>query len=85
MAEAKAEIEKHLAILDKQLAGKTYLVAEQFSLAEVCYMPFLDFLPLMEITPPTAVAVWSERLLARRSAVATSPREVISRPMRYRP
>jgi glutathione S-transferase len=46
IAEAKAEIEKHLAILDKQLAGKTYLVAEQFSLAEVCYMPFLDFLPL---------------------------------------
>jgi glutathione S-transferase len=73
MAEAKAEIEKHLAILDKQLAGRTYLVAEQFSLAEVCYMPFLDFLPLMEITPPTAVAVWSERLLARRSAVATRP------------
>ena len=73
MAEAKAEIEKHLAILDKQLAGKTYLVAQQFSLAEVCYMPFLDFLPLMEITPPTAVAVWSERLLARRSAVATRP------------
>ena len=73
MAEAKAEIEKHLAILDKQLAGKTYLVAEQFSLAEVCYMPFLDFLPLMEITPPTAVAVWSERLLARRSAVTTRP------------
>jgi glutathione S-transferase len=26
--EAKAEIEKHFAILDKQLAGKTYLVAE---------------------------------------------------------
>jgi glutathione S-transferase len=25
-----------LAILDKQLAGKTYLVAERFSLAEVC-------------------------------------------------
>jgi glutathione S-transferase len=73
IAEAKAEIEKHLAILDKQLAGKTYLVAEQFSLAEVCYMPFLDFLPLMEITPPNAVAVWSERMLARRSAVATRP------------
>jgi glutathione S-transferase len=73
MAEAKAEIEIHLAILDKQLAGKTYLVAEQFSLAEVCYMPFLDFLPLMEITPPTAVAVWSERLLARRSAVTSRP------------
>ena len=30
MAEAKAEIEKHLAILDKHLADKTYLVGEQF-------------------------------------------------------
>jgi glutathione S-transferase len=73
MAEAKAEIEKHLAILDKQLAGKTYLVAEQFSLAEVSYMPFLDFLPLMEIAPPSAVGAWSTRLLARQSAQATRP------------
>ncbi len=67
------EIEKHLATLDKHLAGKTYLVADQFSLADVCYMPFLDFLPLMEITPPTAVAAWSQRLLARPSAAATRP------------
>jgi len=73
MAEAKAEIEKHLLILDKHLDGKTYLVAEQFSLAEVSYMPFLDFLPLMEIGPPPAVASWSQRLLARPSAVATRP------------
>jgi glutathione S-transferase len=73
MAEAKAEIEKHLAILDQHLAAKTYLVAEQFSLADVCYMPFLEFLPLMEITPPIAVAAWSERLLSRPSAVATRP------------
>ncbi len=73
IADAKAEIEKHFAILDKQLAGKTYLVAEQFSLAEVCYIPFLEFLPLMEITPPGAVAAWSARLLARPSAVSTRP------------
>ena len=73
IAEAKAEIEKHLAILDKHLSGKTYLVAEQFSLADVCYMPFLEFLPLMEIAPPTAVAAWSQRLLARPSAAATRP------------
>ena len=43
MAKAKAEIEKHLQILDKHLYGKTYLVAEQFSLAEVCCMPFPGF------------------------------------------
>ncbi|HXD13009.1 MAG TPA: glutathione S-transferase family protein [Xanthobacteraceae bacterium] len=73
MAEAKSEIEKHFAILDKHLAGKTYLVGEQFSLAEACYVPFLEFLPLMEIAPPSAVAEWSGRLLKRPSAVSTRP------------
>jgi len=73
IAEAKTEIEKHLAILDRQLAGKTYLVAEQFSLADLCYVPFLEFLPLMEITPPPAVASWRDRLLARPSALETKP------------
>ena len=68
-----AEIEKHLAILEKHLAGKNYLVAEQFSLADVCYAPFLEFLPLMEITPSPTIAAWSERLLARPSMVATMP------------
>jgi glutathione S-transferase len=52
---------------------QAYLVAEQFSLAEVCYISFLDFLPLMEIAPPSAVAAWSTRVLARQSAQATRP------------
>ena len=43
------------------------------SLADVCCMPFLEFLPLMEIAPPPAVAAWSQRLLARPSAAATRP------------
>jgi glutathione S-transferase len=73
IADAKTEIEKHLAILDRQLAGKTYLVAEQFSLADLCYVPFLEFLPLMEITPPPAVASWRDRLLARPSSLETKP------------
>ena len=73
MADAKVEIEKHLVILDKHLTGKTYLVAEQFSLADVCYIPFLEFLLLMEIVPPSAVETWSARLLARPSSVATRP------------
>ena len=64
MAEAKAEIERHLAILDQQLAGKTYLIAEQFTLADICYLPFLEFL---------AVAPWRDRLLARPSAAETKP------------
>ena len=73
MAEAKGEIEKHLAILEPQLAGKSYLVAEQFTLADLCYIPFLEFLPLMEIAPPPAVAAWTERLLSRPTAKDTRP------------
>ena len=73
IAAAKTEIEGHLAILERQLAGKQYLVAEQFTHADLCYLPFLEFLPLMEIAPPSAVAAWRERLLARPSARATKP------------
>lgn len=74
IAQAKAEIEKHLDILERiYLKGKTWLVAEQFTLAEICYAPFLEFLPLMEITPGPAVAAWSERMLSRPSALSTKP------------
>jgi glutathione S-transferase len=73
MADAKSQIERHLAILEGALAGKTYLVAEQFTLADICYAPFLEFLPLMEIAPPPAIAAWSKRLSSRPSVAATKP------------
>lgn len=73
MAQAKKEIEKHLAILDTQLAGKPYLVNEAYSLAEVCYTPFIDFFALMEVQPPANVAAWTKRVLERPSAVQTKP------------
>src|SRR5262245_34754110 len=73
MAQAKKEIEKHLAILDTQLAGKSYLVNEAYSLAEVCYTPFIDFFPLMEVELPANVAAWTKRVLERPSAVQTKP------------
>ncbi len=72
--QSKGEIEKHLDILERiYLKDKTWLVAERFSLAEICYAPFLEFLPLMEITPGPAVAAWRERMLSRPSALATKP------------
>ena len=37
MAQAKVEIEKHLAIVEGQIAGKEYLVADRYTLAEICY------------------------------------------------
>jgi glutathione S-transferase len=73
MSAAKAEIEKHLGILDAELKGKTYLVAEQFTLADLCYLPFVEFLPLMEIEAPPSVSAWVERLLARPSAQDSRP------------
>jgi glutathione S-transferase len=73
MAQAKKDIEKHLAIVETQLKGKEYMVGNQYSLVEVCYTPFVEFLPLMEITPPPGVAAWVQRMLDRPSAVATKP------------
>ena len=73
MAQAKKEIEKHLAIVERQIAGREWMVGDRYSLVEVCYTPFVEFLPLMEITPPPAVAVWTARMLARPSAAATKP------------
>jgi glutathione S-transferase len=73
MAAAKTEIEKHLAILEGQLAGRDYLVGDRFTLADLSYIPFVDFLGLMEITPSPAVAAWVARLLARPHVAETRP------------
>src|SRR5213594_4819877 len=73
MAQAKKEIEKHLAIVEQQLAGRERMVGDRYSLVEVCYTPFVEFFPLMEITPPPAVAAWTARMLGRPSARETKP------------
>ncbi len=73
MQQAKTEIERHLEILEGQLGKKEYMVGDRYGLVEVCYTPFVQFFPLMEITPPPAVAAWTERMLARESAQQTKP------------
>ncbi|MFM7144437.1 MAG: glutathione S-transferase family protein [Alphaproteobacteria bacterium] len=73
MAQAKKEIERHLDVVEKQLSGREWMVGDAYSLVEVCYTPFVQFLPLMEVVPPPGVAAWTERMLARPSAVATAP------------
>jgi glutathione S-transferase len=73
MAQAKSEIEKHLAILETQLAGKEWMVGDRYSLVEVCYTPFVEFLGLMEVKPPPGVAAWVGRMLERPSAKETKP------------
>ena len=73
MAKAKADIEKHLAIVEKTLGDRPFLVEDAYTLADIAYTPFLQFLPLMEIEPPPRVDAWRTRLLERLSAIATAP------------
>ena len=73
MEQAKREIESHLEILDRQLQDTDYVVGDSYSLVEVCYTPFVEFFPLMDISPPPHVAAWAARILARPSAQATKP------------
>jgi glutathione S-transferase len=73
MAKARREIEKQVALLDRWLQGRQYLVANQFTLADLCYLPFVEFFGILEVAPPPAVAQWIERLLDRPSARQTKP------------
>jgi glutathione S-transferase len=73
MAQAKKEIEKHLEIVEAQIRGREWMVGDRYSLVEVCYTPFVQFLPLMEVAPPAAVAAWVGRMLERPSARETAP------------
>lgn len=72
-SQARQEIDTHLAVVADALQDRDYLVGDHFSLADIAYLPFLQFLALMEVTPPPAVAAWSERVLSRPSAQATIP------------
>jgi glutathione S-transferase len=73
MSQAKADIEKHVEIVERELGSDDYLVGNRYTLADIAYTPFLQFLPLMEIEPPPRVASWRQRLLDRPSARATTP------------
>lgn len=70
-AQMRADIDKHLQILDRQLGDNDYIVGNRYSLVEVCYTPFVAFLELTEVTPPPRIAAWSKRILSRPSALQT--------------
>ena len=73
MGKARAQVERHLRIVETQLRDAEWMVGGRYSLVEVCYTPLLEFLPLMEIEVPERVRAWTDRMLARPSAVATKP------------
>jgi glutathione S-transferase len=73
MERAKKPTERHLKVLGQALEGKEFLVAERFTLAEVCYAPFLYFIDLLDVEVPDSVRRWSKALSARPSVIATVP------------
>ena len=73
MEKARAKIEKHLPILEAEIRGKKYLAGDRFTLADVCYAPFLQFLPTLEVTPGPAVQSWAGRVVERPSVRETRP------------
>jgi glutathione S-transferase len=73
IAAAQQQIDAHLAIVERELRDRPYLVGESFTLADIAYLPFLHFLSLMEIQAGPQVKAWAERVLARPSAQATVP------------
>lgn len=73
MDAARAEIDKHFAILEQQLGNQRYLVGDSFTLADVAYLPFLHFLDLMQVNAGPRVQAWTARVLDRPSARETVP------------
>ena len=41
---ARAELARPLNVLENALTGKTFLVGDQFSLADITYMPYIEYL-----------------------------------------
>jgi glutathione S-transferase len=69
--EAKPKLEACLAILDKQLAKGPHFTGDQFTLADICYMPYVEYAmttPAKDlINAKSNVAAWWKRVSERAS------------------
>lgn len=72
MARAQKQIQRHLSALEERLQNRAYL-CDAYSLADICYAPFLHFRELLEVPFPPAVEAWAIRLLQRPAMMATIP------------
>lgn len=67
----KLKVLEHFERLAATLSQSSYLVGDEYSLADLCYVPFIDLLPLLELSIPEPVRSWIERLLERPSSAET--------------
>ncbi len=69
----RAHYERALGWLDGELAGKTFLVGEDYTVADICLLTTVDFATWIGLPVPDALAnvkAWHERVSARPSATA---------------
>ena len=71
VAHARAEVSRPLDVMEKHLSGREYLAGGSFSLAEVSFMPYVQYLvasggaELIQERP--RVAAWWQRISSRPS------------------
>jgi glutathione S-transferase len=69
--EAKPKLENTLSILDKHLAKGPHFLGDQFTLADICYMPYFEYAmntPAKDlINAKSNVAAWWKRVSERAS------------------
>lgn len=69
--QGRLEVQRALDVMDKHLAGKEYFAGEQFSLADLGYMPYVEYLFAAKagnlITSRANVSAWWSRVSHRPS------------------
>ena len=79
LKEGREATTKVVAILDQHLEGKDYFVGSQFTLADICYMPYVDYLFAGRqgdlITDHRNMASWWGRVSERKSWRIASGKE----------
>ena len=85
LAGATAKVHDHLARLERELEGKTWVGGSQFTLADITLAPALTgALELLGLLPDAArypnLAAWRDRIAARPAYAASKPKE----PLRIR-
>lgn len=69
--EGRAGVEKACLVMDRQLHGKDFLTGSQFTIADICYLPYIEYLFGCKngdvITAHKHVASWWSRCSERKS------------------
>jgi len=78
IATATTKLDAACAILDKNLAGKQYMAGDQFTLADICYAPYIEYAmntPAKDIfTKHPHVMAWWGRVSERPAWLKTAGR-----------